>query len=104
VVLDAVGLVRPEGHLLPDHLHSLPRQVKDAVAQGIRWGATNALASAQVRSGWDLGQLEPGFPTETDPKERRALISMFAGAAAVIAAEIDVDDVLTTSRGPLWLT
>jgi hypothetical protein len=63
--LDAVRAVRPKGHLFPDRLRSLPLQVKGAVAQGVRQGATSTLASMQVRSGWDLGRLEPGFPTET---------------------------------------
>jgi hypothetical protein len=50
VVLDAVWVLRPEGLLLPDRLCSLPRQIRDMVALGIRRGATNALASAQARS------------------------------------------------------
>jgi hypothetical protein len=59
--LDTVRVVRLEGHLFPDHLRSLPRQVRDAVALGVRRGAANPLASGQVRFSWDLDRLEPEF-------------------------------------------
>jgi hypothetical protein len=49
--LDMVRVMRPEGHLLPDHLRFLPCQVRDAVALGIRRGAANMLASVQARFG-----------------------------------------------------
>jgi hypothetical protein len=42
-----------------------------------------------------LGLLEPGFLAETSAHERRTLVTMFAGAAAAITVEVDVDDILT---------
>lgn len=45
-------------------------------------------------------QLEPGFPVETGLEERRARISMFAEAAAVIVAEVGVDDIVTRGADP----
>jgi hypothetical protein len=35
---DEVRVVRPKGYLLSDRLRSLPRQVRDAVALGVRQG------------------------------------------------------------------
>jgi hypothetical protein len=63
-------------------------------------GATSALASARVRFGWDLGQLEPEFPAKTSPQERRVLITVFAGATAAITTEVNIDDILTRGTNP----
>jgi hypothetical protein len=98
--LDAMRVVRPEGHLLPDCLRSLPRQVRDAVVLAVCREAASALALTRVQSGWDLAWLEPGFLMATSPQELRALMNMFARAAAIITMEVNVDDILTRGADP----
>jgi hypothetical protein len=70
------------------------------VAIGVHRGADSVLASVRVWSSWDLGRLEPGFPAETSPQEWRALVIVFAGAATVMAAEVDINNILTRGADP----
>lgn len=89
VSLAVVRVVRPSRRLLPDRL-----QVRDAMSLGAHYGAAVALASAHLCSGQHLAGLELGFPEGVGDHDRRALLLDFSGAAAVIAAVVDVDTIL----------
>jgi hypothetical protein len=61
-VLDAVRVMRPEGHLLPNRLRSLPCQVRDVVALcvrqvlPVRWPQC-AFGLVGIWPGWSPGSL-----------------------------------------------
>ena len=91
----AVGVTRPELLLLPDRLRALPTRVREAVRSGVRRGAADALAAADLQSDdpW-LGTVPPGWPAGTTPAERRVHALYFSVAADTVAAEVDVDALL----------
>ena len=61
---------------------------------GIRRGAAAALASIRLRTGVHLGGIDPGFPETSSAAVRRQAMLDFAGFGRVVAAEMDVDDLL----------
>ena len=77
-----------------DQLHALPKIIRSSVRLGIRRGTTAALASIQLRTGVHLGGTDPGFPETSSAAVRRQAMLDFAGFGRVVAAEMDIDDIL----------
>ena len=93
-------VVEPQAPMRVDQLHALPEIIRSSVRLGIRRGATAALASIQPCTGVHLGGIDPGFPeTSCAAVHRRAMLD-FAGFGRVVAAEMDVDDLLRRSADP----
>ena len=93
-------VVEPRAPMQVDLLHALPEIIWSAVRLGIRRGAAAALASARLRTGTHLGGIDPGFPETSSEAVRRQAMLHFAGFGRVIAAEMDVDDLLRRSTDP----
>ena len=83
-----------------DQLHDLPDIIRSAVRLGARRSAAAALASAQLRTGMHLGGLDPGFLATSSMTVRRTAMLNFAGFGRVVAAEMDVDDILQHGADP----
>ena len=99
-VLAVFHVVEPRAPMRVDQLHALPEIVRSAVRLGIRRGATTALASIQLRTGMHLGGIDPGFPETSSVAVRRTTMLNFAGFGRVVAAEMDVDDLLQRGADP----
>ena len=83
-----------------DQLHALPEIIRSSVRLGIRRGAAAALASVRLCTGVHLGGIDPGFlETSSATVHRRAMLD-FAGFGRVVAAEMDVNDLLRRSADP----
>ena len=93
-------VVEPRAPMRVDQLHALLDVIRSAVRLGARRGAAAALASVQLRTGMHLGGLDPGFPVTSSAVVRRATMLDFAGFGRVVAAEMDVDDLLRRSADP----
>jgi hypothetical protein len=61
---------------------------------GVRYGASAALAVAQLRSGHELRYLEPSFPDTDQLEDQEDLIGDFTDAAEAIAVIIHAEDVV----------
>ena len=83
-----------------DQLHALLEIIRSSVRLGIRRGAGAALASVRLRSGVHLVRIDPGFPETSNAAVRRRTMLDFAGFGRVIAAEMDVDDLLRRGVDP----
>ena len=93
-------VVEPQAPMRVDQLHALPGIIRLAVKLGAPRGAATALASVQLRTGMHLGGLDPGFPVTSSAVVRRATMPDFAGFGRVVAAEMDVDDLLQRGADP----
>ena len=94
------SVVVPQAPMRVDQLHALPEIIRSSVRLGIRRGAAAALASVRLRTGVHLGGIDPGFPeTSSTAVHQRAMLD-FAGYGRVVAAEMDVDDLLRRSADP----
>ena len=69
------------------------------VSLGMHRGAAQALTAAQLRSGQDLRQLNPGLPPLTTTEERDSLAGDFGLAATHVVAEIDNAEILSQAGG-----
>ena len=87
-------VVEPQAPMQVDQLHALPEIIRSSVMLGIRRGATAALASIRLRTGVHLGGIDPGFLETSSLAVRRRAMLDFAGFGRVVAAEMDVDDLL----------
>ena len=83
-----------------DQVHALHEIIRSAVRLGIRHGAAAALASVQLCTRMHLGGIDPGFPETSSAAVRRTTMLNFAGFGRVIAAEMDVDDLLRRAADP----
>ena len=83
-----------------DQLHALPEIIRSSVRLGIQRGAATALASVRLRTGVHLGGIDPGFPETSSMAVRRRAMLDFAGFGRVVAAEVDVDDLLRRGVDP----
>ena len=93
-------VVEPQAPMRVDLLHALPEIIRSSVRLGIRRGAAAALASVRLRTGVQLGGIDPGFPeTSSAAVCRRAMLDI-AEFGRVIAAEMDVDDLLRCGTDP----
>ena len=93
-------VVEPQAPMQVDQLHALLAIIRSSVRLGIRRGAAAALASVRLCTGMHLGGIDPGFPeTSSAALHRRAMLD-FAGFGRVIAAEMDVDDLLRRGADP----
>ena len=82
---------------LEESPHALPTWVGEVVTHGVHHGATTALAVAQLRSGQDLHEVEPGFPPESSWDEIDKLVSDFTDAAEAVIASVDVVDIISNA-------
>jgi cation transporter-like permease len=83
-----------------DQLHAHPEIIRSSVRLGICHGAAAALASARLRTGVHLGGIDPSFPETSSAAVRRRAMLDFAGFGRVVAAEMDVDDLLRRGMDP----
>ena len=83
-----------------DQLHAFPKIIRSSVRLGIRRGAAAALASARLRTGVHLGGIDPGFPETSSAAVCRRTMLDFTGFGRVVAAEMDVDDLLRRGAVP----
>ena len=93
-------VVEPQAPMRVDQLHALPEIIRSSVRLGICCGAADALASVRLRTGVHLGGTDPGFPETSNAAVRRRTMLDFAGFRRVIAAEMDVDDLLRRGVDP----
>ena len=93
-------VVEPQAPMRVDQLHALPEIIRSSVRLGIRRGTAAALASVRLRSRMHLGGINPGFPDTSSAAVRRRTMLDFAGFGRVIAAEMDVDDLLRHDVDP----
>ena len=61
---------------------------------GVRYGASAALAAAQLRSGHELHHLEPSFPNTDRLEDQEDLIRDFTDATEAITVTIHAQDVV----------
>jgi len=93
-------VVEPQAPMRVDQLHALPEIIRSSVRLGIRRGTTAALAAVRLRTRVHLGGIDPGFPeTSSAAVHRRAMLD-FTGFRRVVAAEMDVDDLLRRVADP----
>ena len=83
-----------------DQLHALPEIIRSSVRLEIHRGAAAALAFVRLRTGVHLGGIDPGFPETCSTAVRRRAMLDFAGFGRVVAAEMDVDDLLQRGVDP----
>jgi len=93
-------VVEPQAPMRVDQLHALPEIIRSSVRLGIHRGAAAALASARLRNGVHLGGIDPGFPETSSAASCRQAMLEFAWFRRVIAAEMDVDDLLRCGADP----
>ena len=93
-------VVEPQAPLRVDQLHALPEIIRSSVRLGIRRGTTAALAAVRLRTRVHLGGIDPGFPETSSAAVRRQAMLDFAGFVRVVAAEMDVDDLLRRGMDP----
>ena len=93
-------VVEPHAPMRVDQLHALPEIIRSSVRLGIRRGAAAALASVRLRSRMHLGGINPWFPDTSSAAVRRRTMLDFAGFGRVIAAGMDVDDLLRHGTDP----
>ena len=82
---------------------SAPRPPRDHLLvgeAGVHRGAAAALASIWLRTGVHLGGIDPVFPETSSMAVRRRAMLDFAGFGRVVAAEMDVDDLLRRGVDP----
>ena len=93
-------VVEPHAPMRVDQLHALPEIIRSSVMLGIRRGAVAALVSVCLRTGVHLGGIDPGFSETSSAAVCRRTMLDFVGFGRVIAAEMDVDDLLRRGADP----
>jgi hypothetical protein len=93
-------VVEPQAPMRVDQLHALPEIIRSSVRLGIRRGAAAAVASVCLHTGVHLGGTDPGFPETSSATVRWRTMLDFARFGWVIAAEMDVDDLLRRGADP----
>ena len=95
----AVVPVNARGVSLEHHLQDIPVHAREVATHGVRYGAGAALATAQLRSGHELRNLEPGFPDTDRLEDQEDLIGDFTDAEAIVVT-IHAQDVNNVFLGP----
>ena len=93
-------VVEPHAPMRVDQLHALPEIIRSSVRLEIHRGAAAALAFVRLRTGVHLRGIDPVFPETSSMAVRRRAMLDFAGFGRVIAAEMDVDDLLQRGTDP----
>ena len=93
-------VVEPQAPMQVDQFHALPKIIRSSVRLGICRGAAAALASVRLCTRVHLGGIDPGFPETSSTAVRWRAMLDFAGFGRVIAAEMDVDDLLRRAADP----
>ena len=89
-----MGFVNARGTVLVVFLYDIPNSVREVALQGVRHGATMALAVAQARSGHELRLLPHGFLATEHPEDHERLVRDFFNAANSIALASQADDIV----------
>ena len=92
--LSVFRVVELQAPMRVDQLHALPVIVRSSVRLGIRHGAAAVLGSVRLRTRVHLGGIDPGFPETSSAAVRQRTMLDFARFGRVVAAEMDVDDLL----------
>jgi len=92
--LGIVAAVNARGVCLADCLQDIPVRPREVATHGVHYGASVALAAAQLRSGHELHHLEPGFLDTDRLEDQEGLIGDFIDAAEDIAVTIHAQDVV----------
>jgi hypothetical protein len=93
-------VVEPQAPMRVDQLHALPEIIHSSMRLWIHPGTAAALASVRLRTGVHLLGIDPGFPeTSSAAVHQRAMLD-FAGYGRVVAAEMDVNDLLRRGADP----
>jgi len=98
--LTVFRVVEPQAPMRVDQLHGLLEMIRSLVRLGIRRGTAAALASVRLRTEVHLGGIDPGFPETSSAAVHRRTMLDFAGFGRVVAAEMDVNDLLRRSADP----
>ena len=94
VALVVVNDVNMGGLLLEYHLWAMPARFRMVALRVVRHGATLALAMAQLHSGHDLRQIEPGFSVGANEEEQEELIGDFTTTTEAIVVATHAEDVV----------
>ena len=95
--LGTVAAVNTRGVSLEDCLQDIPVHAREVATHGVRYGAGAALATAQLRSGHELRNLEPGFPDTDRLEDQEDLIGDFTNVVEAIAMTIHAQDVVNNA-------
>ena len=90
----AVDAVNAWGPLINARLHDVLARVQEIALHGVYHGASVALATAQVQTGYELHAMEIGFPMGDGPEEHEDLIKKFIVAAEAIVNITSTQDVV----------
>jgi hypothetical protein len=93
-------VVEPRVPMRVDQLHALPEIIRSSVRLGIRRGTAAALASTRLRTGVHRRGIDPGFAETSSAASCWQAMLDFVGFRQVIAAEMDVDDLLRRGVDP----
>ena len=93
-------VVEPQAPMQVDQFQALPKIIRSSVRLGIRRGAAVTLSSVRLCTGVHLGGIDPGFPETSSAAVRRRAMLDFTGFGRVIAAEMDIDDLLQHGADP----
>ena len=86
--------VNARGPFINTHLQDVLAHVQEITLHGVRHGASVALATAQVQTGYELHTMETGFPMGDGPEEHEELIEDFIDAAEAIVDITSAQDVI----------
>jgi hypothetical protein len=86
--------VNARGALLTDRLQDIPNCVREIAGDGVRLGATAALATVQTQLGYELRTLQPVFPEGEDRVDFEELVDELNEAARAIDEEVNVEGVV----------
>jgi len=90
----ATAAINAWGSLINTHLHDVLAHVQEIALHGVHRGASVALATAQVQTGYELYTMETGFPMGDGPEEHEELIKDFIDAAEAIVDITSAQDVI----------
>ena len=80
----ATDAVNARGSPIDARLQDVPVHVREIALHDVRHGAAVALTAAQVQTGYELYDMETGFPMGDDPEEHEDLLEEFVMAAEAI--------------------
>jgi hypothetical protein len=92
--LGVVAAVNARGFSLEDCLQEIPIRAREVAIHGIHYGASAALAIAQLHSGHELHHLEPSFSDTDWLEDQEDIIGDFTDAAEAITVTIHAQDVV----------
>ena len=94
VVNVATAAVNTRGPFINAQLHDILAHVQEITLHDIHHGASVALATAQVQTGYELHTMETGFPMGDGPEEHEELIKDLVDVAEAIVDITSAQDVI----------